>query len=83
MHKNALALFDLSDRVAIVTGGAKGIGRGIAENLALVGAAVVVADRDEAENTACAEATVLLATPAAHYITGQTIYVDGGLKLTM
>ena len=58
MHKNALALFDLSDRVAIVTGGAKGIGRGIAENLALVGAAVVVADRDEAENTACAKAIV-------------------------
>ena len=29
------------------------------------------------------EATLLLATPAAGYITGQTIYVDGGLKLTM
>ena len=29
------------------------------------------------------QAVVLLATPAAHYITGQTIYVDGGLKLTM
>lgn len=29
------------------------------------------------------QATVLLATPASHYITGQTIYVDGGLKLTM
>jgi NAD(P)-dependent dehydrogenase (short-subunit alcohol dehydrogenase family) len=29
------------------------------------------------------QATLLLATPAAHYITGQTIYVDGGLKLTI
>ena len=28
-------------------------------------------------------ATVLLATPAAASITGQTVYVDGGLKLTL
>ena len=29
------------------------------------------------------QATVLLATPAAHYVAGQTIYVDGGLKLAL
>ncbi len=29
------------------------------------------------------QAVLLLATPAAGYITGQTVYVDGGLKLTM
>ncbi len=29
------------------------------------------------------QAVLLLATPAASYITGQTLYVDGGLKLTM
>ncbi len=29
------------------------------------------------------QAVLLLATPAAGYITGQTIYVDGGLKLTL
>lgn len=29
------------------------------------------------------QAVLLLATPAAAYITGQTVYVDGGLKLTM
>lgn len=37
--------FDLSDRVAVVTGGGQGIGEGIAKTLAEAGAAVVVAAR--------------------------------------
>jgi NAD(P)-dependent dehydrogenase (short-subunit alcohol dehydrogenase family) len=39
--------FDLHDKVAIVTGGASGIGAGIAEVLGSSGATVVVADIDE------------------------------------
>jgi len=39
--------FDLSGKVAIVSGGATGIGRGIAEGLAEAGADVVIADIDD------------------------------------
>ena len=43
---------DLSNRVAIVTGSARGIGRAIALKLAEVGATVVVSDIEEAESVA-------------------------------
>jgi NAD(P)-dependent dehydrogenase (short-subunit alcohol dehydrogenase family) len=39
--------FDLTDQVALVTGGTSGLGRAIAVGLARAGAAVVVGSRDE------------------------------------
>src|SRR6185295_9212780 len=42
--------FDLTDKVAIVTGGNGGIGYGIAQGLAQAGANIVVAARDPAKN---------------------------------
>jgi 2-deoxy-D-gluconate 3-dehydrogenase len=43
-------LFDLTGRVAIVTGGNGGIGLGMARGMARAGAAIVVAARDEAKS---------------------------------
>jgi len=47
-----MQLFDLSGRVAVVTGGNGGIGLGMARGMAAAGATIVVAGRDEAKNTA-------------------------------
>jgi 2-deoxy-D-gluconate 3-dehydrogenase len=58
-------LFDLSGKVAIVTGAAKGIGRACALRLAAAGAAVLVADVDEQTSADTVAAIHELGRPAA------------------
>ncbi|WP_322511177.1 3-oxoacyl-[acyl-carrier-protein] reductase [Chloroflexus sp.] len=66
-------LLDLSGRVAIVTGGSRGIGRATAERLAASGATVVVNYRG---NAAAAEATVAAITGAG----GKAVAVQGDVS---
>jgi 2-deoxy-D-gluconate 3-dehydrogenase len=49
---NTSNIFDLSGRVAVITGGNGGIGLGMAKGMAAAGATIVVAGRDAAKNTA-------------------------------
>jgi len=58
-----MATYDLTERVAVVTGGNGGIGLGIAEALAAAGADIVVWGRNEGKNDAAVAS--LLAGPAA------------------
>jgi len=51
-----MKMFDLSGRVAVVTGGNGGIGLGLAQGLAEAGAAVVIAARDAEKNAAAVAA---------------------------
>jgi NAD(P)-dependent dehydrogenase (short-subunit alcohol dehydrogenase family) len=56
-----MSLFSLADRVAIITGSSRGIGRAIAERMAEAGALVVVSSR---KRDACE--AVVAAIEAAH-----------------
>src|SRR5437762_6237754 len=69
----AVNLFDLSGRVALVTGGSKGLGRAMARGFAEAGAAVVIASRheDELEATA-AEIRSGTGVRVAHFVADMT-----------
>jgi 2-deoxy-D-gluconate 3-dehydrogenase len=58
------ALFDLTGQVAVVTGGNRGIGRGIAHGLAEAGAAVAVFGRNEEKNQQVLSELKVIGVPA-------------------
>jgi 2-dehydro-3-deoxy-D-gluconate 5-dehydrogenase len=60
-----MALFDLSGRTALVTGGNGGIGLGMATGLAASGAAVMIAGRNAAKNAAAVQSLERLGGKAA------------------
>jgi len=63
-------LFDLTGKVAVVTGGNGGIGLGMAEGIASLGANIVVAGRN------AAKAETALATLRAHGVKADFVVVD-------
>ncbi|HEV3175634.1 MAG TPA: SDR family NAD(P)-dependent oxidoreductase, partial [Stellaceae bacterium] len=60
-----MKLFDLTGRVALVTGGNGGIGLGMALGLAAAGAAVMVAGRSSAKNAQAVRALAELGAKAS------------------
>src|SRR3954451_2173731 len=69
-----MSLFDLTGKVAIVTGSSRGIGRAIAERLAEHGAKVVISSRKQ---DACDEVASALNT---RYGAGTAIAVAAGIS---
>ena len=88
-----MALFDLSGRVAIVTGGNGGIGLGMAKGMAQAGAVVVVAGRDAAKSkaaveelqdlgaTACAIPVDVLEEASCRLLVSETVRQHGRLDI--
>jgi NAD(P)-dependent dehydrogenase (short-subunit alcohol dehydrogenase family) len=78
-------LIHLHDRVAIVTGGARGIGRETAETLSTAGARVVIADRDKgaAEAAATQMSAAGLRASAIHVDVADEASVEAMVRETM
>jgi 2-deoxy-D-gluconate 3-dehydrogenase len=62
-----VSLFDLTDRVAVVTGGNGGIGLGMARGLARAGAAIAIAARDAAKGEAAVQELRTIGVRCAFY----------------
>ena len=75
---------DFAGRHAVVTGGATGLGFGIAQRLVASGGTVTLWDRDEAAAARAEEiapVVVFLASDESIFATGQAFTVDGGITI--
>jgi gluconate 5-dehydrogenase len=70
MKLPGIKLFDLTDRVAIITGGSKGLGLAMAEGLASAGCRTVIVNRNEAEGRAAVKKLNDYYDPEAIFIQG-------------
>jgi dehydrogenase/reductase SDR family protein 1 len=66
---------DLRGKVAVVTGGSRGVGRGVAEGLAEAGATVYVTGRSESQDEPPAERTIQAAARRVNELGGEGIPV--------
>jgi NAD(P)-dependent dehydrogenase (short-subunit alcohol dehydrogenase family) len=80
-----MSMFDLTGTVAVVTGGNRGIGLGMARGVAKAGAAVAVWSRDEQRNAAAVEELVGLGAAAAGCVcdVADRTSVDAALTATL
>ena len=74
----ALDALRLDGRAAIVTGASRGLGRAMALALAGAGADVALAARSVPGLEEIGPLVVYLASPASDFMTGQTVFLDGG-----
>jgi NAD(P)-dependent dehydrogenase (short-subunit alcohol dehydrogenase family) len=75
-NEHALEKQPLAGAVALVTGGSRGIGRAIAQQLALLGASVSICGRDRAALEDSAGALAELGMPAHHQVADVTNSVE-------
>jgi NAD(P)-dependent dehydrogenase (short-subunit alcohol dehydrogenase family) len=73
--------FDLSGRVALVTGSSRGIGRAIARMLGEAGATVAVHGRTETEELEAARAEVASVAPRATSVAGDLVESDNARRI--
>ena len=74
-------IFDLSQKVAVVTGGNQGIGFAIARGLAATGATVVIARGRAGYPSDCVSAALFLASDASDFVTEQISFADGSTTI--